>query len=317
MAESSELTERLVALSSVAERNAHTNIKVDKLFLACLKASFVKAFEFAGICTTIDIDHTFFVVPALRSITEDLIYLRFFSTLAQSDREKLVEHLMAMQANDQLVSQRDFFGAIRPFQPVLSSLDATASERIISDGRAVWESQGFRRGLDRYGKPSARRIADRISPTFLSVMYNYMYNLTSSTVHFNPLSLLRSGWGPDVTHAVFSTKNMSHYHFRNCQIYGGMLFCIYLELFDDYIQMDINETSMLMEYRSALFLEPRWPEMVTFEEMNQSLPEPTHNFWLAPLVVRLAYADIVKEEGFIKGIEKIQQDAGATGVPSG
>ena len=307
MAESSELTERLIALSSVAERNAHTNIKVDKLFVACLKASFVKAFEFACICTTINIDHTFFVVPALRSITEDLIYLRFFSTLAEGDREKLVEHLIAMQVNDKLASQRDFFGAIRPFQRVLSPLDPTASERIIRDGRAVWKSQGFWEGLDRYGKPSARRIATRISPTFLSVMYDYMYNLTSSTVHFNPLSLLRSGWGPDVTHATFSTKNMSHYHFRNCQIYGGMLFCLYLELFDDYIQLDSDETSILMEYRRSLFLEPRWPEMVTFEEMNQPLPEPTHEFWLVPWVVRLGYADMVREEGFIKGIEKIQQ----------
>ena len=41
----------------------------------------------------------------------------------------------------------------------------------------------------------------------LAVLYDYLYRLTSDSVHFNVSSLFRSGWGPSVSQFVFSSKN--------------------------------------------------------------------------------------------------------------
>lgn len=81
------------------------------------------------------------------------------------------------------------------------------------------------------------------------------------------------------------------------QIYGGYLFCLYVELFDEFIVVTEEEQKALSNLRECLLWRFRWPEMVTHEEMNLPLPSRTE--------VPAAYLDnmyaIIVTEGFLAG----------------
>ena len=156
-----------------------------------------------------------------------------------------------------------------------------------------------------------REIAQKSEPVLLEVVYDFIYRLTSGAVHFNPQVLLRLGWGPykpsggilsDVT---YSTKKLSHYYLGLSQVYGTYLLCLYFELFDEYLMLGEEENDAVVDIREHLFHILRWPEMVTFEEMNKHFPENTSakNFLFGA-----AYAAFMVSEGFVAGAEKLLMD---------
>jgi hypothetical protein len=86
-------------------------------------------------------------------------------------------------------------------------------------------------------------------------------------------SLLRSGWGPTPKNFVFSAKNFHPYFEEYCRVYGAFLFCLYFEFFGSVLRPSPKERAIISEIRQHVLITPRWPEMVTFEEMNQKPPE--------------------------------------------
>ena len=109
------------------------------------------------------------------------------------------------------------------------------------------------------------------------------------------------GWGPDMSHVTFSPKHLSPYYLAMCQVYGCYLFCLYFELFDRVLKPTQAEIEALEELRRYLLWIARWPEMVTFEEMNVSAPSG------ATLVSALLHGSYVRimENGFISGTEEL------------
>src|SRR5690348_2019081 len=101
----------------------------------------------------------------------------------------------------------------------------------------------------------------------LSELYDYIYHATSIFVHFNPHVLLRMGWG-DLPEITFSTRHFNAYYRHFACFYGAYLFkelcawMISIGLLDKAV-----ETS-LQKIVDLLGKETRWPEIVTFEEMN-------------------------------------------------
>ena len=51
------------------------------------------------------------------------------------------------------------------------------------------------------------------------------------------------------------------------------MFCAYFELFARFLRADASTKQAIAEIRQSLLQLPRWPEMVTFEEMNIEPPE--------------------------------------------
>jgi hypothetical protein len=120
--------------------------------------------------------------------------------------------------------------------------------------------------------PPVRQIAEKHHVDLLTTLYDYLYRLTSGMVHFNPQVLLRSGWGgPPVFH--FSPKNFNRYYQAFARTYSVLLFCLYFELFGRFLRAGANVRNLVVEMRKDLLLEPRWPEMVTYEEMNLKPPK--------------------------------------------
>ena len=136
------LAAQLKPLRPIVERTANVDFNGRDLFLGCLTSSFVKAFEFVELTTQLNPVGAFFLVPALRGITEEIIVLRFLSRFLHEDRELVLKNLMNLELYKKLEQQDAFFRTVRPFQPVLGTQnwDAQVSK---DDLRDFWRTNGW------------------------------------------------------------------------------------------------------------------------------------------------------------------------------
>ena len=256
-------------MAAVAKGTMHRH----KLFSLCVKASACKCFEFnlavPGIARG---KRAFFAMSSLRGICEDLIVLRYISRIPSKDREELVIALSQHELGTRLKLQDMFFTAIRPQQPVLRHKDVDSV--IASSGvaaRSIWNRHGWR-NLQSGAIPPIRQIAERQGLHQLAILYDYLYRLTSAGVHFSVQALLRSGWGQSPPQFVFSTKHFNPYFAGYCSLYGAFMFCLYFEFFATVLKPGAKERKIVDAIRQDVLFTPRWPEMVTYEEMNEKPP---------------------------------------------
>ena len=169
--------------------------------------------------------------------------------------------------------QDAFFRSFRPQQPVLRLKDVdTLIASSEAAARAVWNANGWP-NMRKGAMPAIRQIAEKQGLEQLAVLYDYLYRLTSAGVHFSVQSLLRSGWGTTPKAFVFSAKNFHPYFEQYCSLYGAFLLCLYFEFFGSVLRPGSKERATIAEIRQQVLYAGRWPEMVTFEEMNQKPPE--------------------------------------------
>jgi len=247
------------------------SLKRSTWYALCVKSSLSKCYEFnLAIRHFARSENAFFAMSALRGVCEDLIVLRFVSALPSSDREELLRALQGCEMGRRIKQQDIFFRSFRPQQPVLRLEDTDTPIAVCSAAaHAVWRRHGWP-NLNRE-MPPVREIAEKMGSHHLAVLYDYLYRLTSGGVHFSVQSLLRSGWG-NLPEVVFSTKHFHGYFEAYCSLYGAFLFCLYFEFFGRLLRPNRRQHAIVEEIRHHIFMTPRWPEMVTFEEMNQNPP---------------------------------------------
>lgn len=259
-------------------------IRKDQMFGALIRASLSKSYEFClEAHKPSKRDSAFFLAASLRSICEDLIILAYMTRMKRDDRERLTTLLMQHELAARLKSQSTFFKVARPDQPILSPdhlRGMKSIELIENDIRSIWIANGWPR-LNKAWMPSTRQIAEKYHLNLLTTLYEYIFRLTSATVHFNPQSLLRSGWGTE-TKTNFSPRNFNGYYEAYIRTYSTLLFCFYFELFGRFIRADADTKRIVTDMRELLLSEARWPEMVTYEEMNLSPPRGVE-------ILRIAY----------------------------
>ncbi len=302
---SKELSSKLDPLRSFVERTAVVQFPMEELFSTCLKASFVSTFKLVDFVSKQNSDIAFFLPPALRRPIEDIIYFRFISKLdcEEEEREKIMGDMMALETAKNLGTQERFFGKFRPFQPILSKADINIKKAQVKDSvRSFWKRNGWPNLPKKRVSPEIIEIAKKSDPGLLDVIYGYIYRLMSSTVHFNPQILLRSGWGSSVLEeTVVSPANMGPYYLAVSQIYGSYILCLYFEFFDQFLQPNQEEKEAIKELRKHLLSIFRWPEIVTYEEMNKPIPNPE---LLSTAVIYRRYStieekDFIIEKGFM------------------
>jgi len=284
----------------------------DERLAVCVKASLIKAYEF---CTfaygRLKDEFAFHCVGGLRSICEDLIILKFISTLPLDDQKILLAADMAYAIQNAMRYQSTFFDTFRLGQPVLrGAYPSDVLARLDSQVDEIWQRHGLPGARDGR-RPPTEQLARKIGPGTVDVIYDYIFRLTSSTVHFNTRALLRTGWG-DLTpdgrgEVIFSTQNMSGYYVAFCQIYGVFLLSIYFEFFREILGVTPAVQRRVQRMRIALVTQNRWPEMLTFEEANKPIPKGQEVIgFLAQHVLSEEFKD-----GFIAGAEKAKVAAKA------
>lgn len=281
-------------LRPFVESRSSFTFREGRFYSACLRAGFVRSFEFAELSfKTRRNNCEYFLAPALRGIVEDLIYLRFLSSITNHDRELIVTKKMTLEVTSKLEKQSSFFGLFRPFQPILGpgSAEIRQTKEEIRD---VFRRNGWP-NLNSDSPPTIE-LARKCEPGVLEVVYEFIYRLTSGLVHFSPQILLRSGWGNTKSKTKFSTQNMNEYYRRVSQIYGCFIFILYLEFFGRFLKPGDEVRVIITKLRESLLRIFRWPEMVTFEEMNQPVPQPEQ---FRTMIIYSMYA-VMQKDGFIR-----------------
>lgn len=237
----------------------------ENLFEKVTKAAFVKLYEFN--CTVIksDDENIFFMMPVLRGICEDYIALKFISDELDADKDRVVE----LKFNEDLYKsarvQWEFFKKNHPDQILFYQKDFPDQEGdYTNELRRLMIANGIGLSSKNASLPTAYEMAKRAE---ILELYKYLYHATSSLVHFNPGILVRMGWGkiPEIT---FSVKNFNNYYKDFACFYGTYLYIEFgkwilsINLIDKSIERALQQISDLLKARD------RWPELVTFEEMN-------------------------------------------------
>lgn len=243
-----------------------------------LRAAAVKSWEFASFAHRKPAPaNGFYLTATLRGICEDLIVLSFLETLSPEDRDTAIGLLIQKDLAEALGAQTTFFNEERPWQPVLGAPAAFDSGE--DKLRTLSESLGWKA---RQPWPSVWFMA---KATSLTPLYSYLYSATSRWVHFSPQILMRMGWGgsqdepSNQTQWRFTTKNFSGYYAEFNRVYSAYLFLRLLR--GPARSLKEPKTDGLLDLLEGDLSEViRWPELVTYEEMNLKGPSQVQRLLL-------------------------------------
>lgn len=208
---------------------------------------------------------SFFYSPALRGICEDIIVLKFLKKQTKLNANKVIENFMMIQLCDISDKQKDFFKKNNPQQIVF---EYPNSDKIRIENQDSIKKEWAKIGLNKDKTfPSTSQMA--IDSGFKE-LYDYLYNATSNMVHFSPHVLMRSGWSKkeDKFLHKFSTENFHKYYKIFNQFYGAYLFILFNDSFKKELNIPKNVITEIKKIKEVIFDESRWPELITFEEMN-------------------------------------------------
>ncbi|WP_166831586.1 DUF5677 domain-containing protein [Thalassoroseus pseudoceratinae] len=288
---SESLSKHLSSIEPFVIERRKAAIKSDGAYNVLLRASFSKCFEFNTVAARTLADHcpSFFLAPTLRGICEDIIVLRAWRDASSADRNGLAFELVAMRLTSNLAIQQKFFSANRPFQPILAPPKNSPEEsQTIAKVQQLWSRVGFNLGGKKVA-PTTRDLAERHG---MLELYEYIYSITSDMVHFNPNVLMRSGWGPEADAEMqFSPRNFEDYYRHFCTVYGAYLLLLYFNTFHDFILPPPEVQEAVKMIQQDLDLLPRWPEIVTPEEMNRDAPDYRKAAFMATLFHALKRSD--------------------------
>ena len=266
----SELKKLLANLEGEMAIFCSHNLKTDGIFLGILKSSLMKSFELSKLLISSTKDkYAFFKLASLRGICEEYIDIRFIGQMLPADRDAIIQALLGIEIHEFLSKQTSFFKKFRPFQPVVES----SSSPNVDEHHTVLEEISARTGLWHYSRRKPMQTAfHRANKLGLTEFYRFYYAITSEMVHFSPHVLLRMGWGADPWKPKFSTQNFSIYYREMILVYSLFLFKELIISYDQIIKLPMKIREAATETEKYLNFILRWPEPVTFEEMNLKGP---------------------------------------------
>ncbi|MGP8214845.1 MAG: DUF5677 domain-containing protein [Bacteroidia bacterium] len=240
---------------------------LDLVFELISKATIIKSYQFSLSAISLKGPNIFFMMPTLRGICEEYIVEKFIFEKF-TDAEERGFTIQIWQQHEVLkssIAQWKYFQANKPDQRLYY-------QDTFPNGLKEME-----KGMKSYFKKKLPNANIKSSPfpsvyymakeTELLDLYNYLYHATSTFVHFHPQNLFRMGWGnfPD---GDFSTTHFEHYNNYFVVFYSVLLFCELSEWQTKNGYLSGFDMTIIKEIRGILNNIDRWPEIVTFEEMN-------------------------------------------------
>ena len=274
-------------------------------FPSLLAASFLRSYTYIEACVDAKIEHGLIMSAGLRGICEEIIVLNYLSKLQECDREEIIIATINLDVAEKLKYQQVFFKKFRPFQPTLSLPKETDMKSLRGKVQSSWRKHGWP-NLNQI-RPPTQQIAAKSDPEVLDVLYEFLFRLTSSSVHFDSQTLLNSGWGNPKNEWKFSSSHMGLYWLSCSSLYGALIFCLYFEYFEQHLKPTEDIEIVISRLRKKIISIFRWPEMVTFEEMNVPVPQPDR--WPTVMIFAMYTMEFEKSiSNAIKNIANSLQD---------
>jgi Family of unknown function (DUF5677) len=248
----------------------------EPLYINLVKCAFIRNVDFNLQINSKEYDSLYFYIPFLRGLTEDIIVLNYLNLVIDDiDKDDFLGYLMFKDVIESTAKQNEFFEKERDFQPIVTNsiLREKYPPNIFEvklpslKSKYCWKNKF----------PSVFQMAEDGG---LKEMYNYLYHATSRLVHFNPHLLMKLSWGEcnsldpkDLARGLYqiSTSNFSGYYKIFCEFYGSYLFNKFIQIFDHFLEVEKELGCEVKNIRSIFSDNRRWPELITFEELNIDL----------------------------------------------
>lgn len=256
----------LDSMKSYFENHSHDRISTpsQQLFREVVKATIIKAYEFTTSINQHHEDFMFFTLPALRGICEEYIVEKFIWQYFQEDANEIIWLRHNYDHIKSCIIQWKYFEANRPDQRLYYQQDFPEKLKETEDQLKTLIKNRLP-GISL--KPVFPSVHYMCKQTGEAELYNYLYHVSSTFVHFSPNNLLRMGWGK-LPRIQFSTSNFKLYYKDFSLFYSLLLLSKLCEWQESvgFLPGFNKEYVGLME--TILKKAERWPELVTFEEMN-------------------------------------------------
>lgn len=248
---SDPIEQDLLAIQQETRDRCKVNLDVDGTYANVLKGCYVKCFEYALFSRGLEPkSHAYFLAPALRGICEDFIALSFLQgKKSPNERDELLTNRILSLVIDAVDKQQAFFQKRRAIQPVFSGK--------------------LKLSTPKTNFPPIRNMASDVA---LGDLYDFMYAITSDVVHFNPRVIIRNAWGKDKKLFDHSANNYDAYYADFCQTYGVYFLCLFARAFQLELAFSAAYRNTIAKLEGWLDDKLRWPEAVTYEEMNVKGP---------------------------------------------
>lgn len=205
-------------------------------------------------------DNSFYRLPMLRGICEDLISLSY---LLQKSVKEQTEHIKYMQnsgLHKSLKVQSVFFAEKNPGQ-------ITPNPNMISKNTVKQNSCTHSK------LPAVWLMAKNAK---LTSIYDFLYHATSTMVHFSPDVLMKLGWGEidnnnNMKNVKFSIKNYNKYYHAFNTFYSWYLLKEQFYAFENYLKIPKTIMKQVKTFDDN-FKNSDWPELTTFEHLNIERP---------------------------------------------
>ena len=192
-------------------------------------------------------------VALLRPACEELIWLKYLTSIEPSKAEALMLLLANLEVRENLQVQRDFVGKDAMHElgfsdPFLAHAQNTRDELQRRLGELGNELGWKKRGTNAE-RPSVKFLAK--STDSLS-LYNFLYHATSRSVHFTVSELLRRAWRSPTEMSIQSSHFVNYW--SAFALYWGMRLYIdtLLELLGTFPEFDTEEDPLVGGLQSAV-----------------------------------------------------------------
>lgn len=172
-------------------------------------------------------EQTYYAMPLLRPMCEELIFIRFMKSLPREEANDYLWRRLSLDLLEGLKAQRGFFDKLqdeypydvrekyRPHRRETQDLPTKISEQ-----RTALKDMGKRLGWGNRYAPSVKYMAES---TGSDDEYGFFYHATSSAVHANLHHVGRMVWGDLDQGVVITNENFAAYYRHFALTYGAWL----------------------------------------------------------------------------------------------
>lgn len=260
--------ENEISILRHTEPSKKTDIKLKEIVVS----SYVKTYDYIlYLCNLADYTHSFFQLPLLRSICEDLITISYILQETTPKQNYIIVKKRYEELNKSTSAQKDFFSKynIGQIVPNVFNENTEISEIIKVHIDAGWE-------MEEANLPKVHRMAEKIN---LKYLYDFVYHGTSKAVHFDIFTLLSMGWGEidennQTIKPKFSYQNDYKHYFSFALFYSSYIFLRQTENYKDILELPDSIGKILYELEEN-YKKIDWPLLITFEQLNIKPPPET------------------------------------------
>ncbi|WP_276484097.1 DUF5677 domain-containing protein [Paraflavitalea pollutisoli] len=235
---------------------------------AIVISAYAKAYDFVRyMCQMTDLKPSFFQLPMLRGICEDLIAISYLITQSKAKQNYLIVTKRHEELKLSTKAQAGFFSKYNKGQIVAPPLNHGDIQIILDEYRRAGHD------FENAKLPKVYTMAKRVG---LKDLYSFIYHSTSKAVHFDIFTLLSMGWGKLDKKERTIEANYSHEHDYKHYYSFGVFYSTYLFIyetikFEPFLDLPPKIKKQLSTLEEV-YKQIDWPELVTFSQLNIKPP---------------------------------------------